>query len=271
MRPENRIPTGKLCRPRALLLDFGGVIVLTRHNPDWPGRLASHVAAQIEAQGAADPGLPETLIAEDIRSAAIADSHWKNAMSRPYAPRELRHEEFWGDFVAADWPAPARDAVVADAAELCRVMGHLRSERTLREGMLDLLDTARARSIPVGIVSNALAGQVHIDFLTERKLLDRFAAIVHSDAVAMRKPNPGMILHAAELLSVAPGDCWYVGDNYDRDVLCGRRAGVGGNILMEARKTYEPPYDLDLRPDAIVADPVGLLALFDRMTGEVAA
>ena len=72
-------------------------------------------------------------------------------------------------------------------------------------------------------------------------------------------------------LSVAPGDCWYVGDNYDRDVLCGRRAGVGGNILMEARKTYEPPYDLDLRPDAIVADPVGLLALFDRMTGEVAA
>ena len=34
MRPENRIPTGKLCRPRALLLDFGGVIVLTRHNPD---------------------------------------------------------------------------------------------------------------------------------------------------------------------------------------------------------------------------------------------
>ena len=271
MRPENRIPTGKLCRPKALLLDFGGVVVLTRHNPDWPELLAAHVAARLREANATDPPLSTTAIATDIRSAAIADSHWKNAMSRPYAPRELRHEEYWGDFVAADWPAPARDAVVADAAELCRVMGHLRSERTLRDGMLGLLDAARVRGIPVGIVSNALAGQVHVDFLIEHHLLDRFAAIVHSDAVAMRKPNPGMILHAAELLSVAPGDCWYVGDNYDRDVLCGQRAGVGGNILMEARKTYEPPYDLDLRPDAIVADPVSLLALFERATGEVAA
>lgn len=271
MRPENRIPTGRLCRPKALLLDFGGVVVLTRHNPDWPERLAAHVAALLRDVGATDPRLPTPSIAADIRAAAIADSHWKNAMSRPYAPRELRHEEYWGDFVAADWPAAARDAVVAEAAELCRVMGHLRSERTLRDGMLDLLDAARARSISVGIVSNALAGQVHVDFLTEHGLLDRFAAIVHSDAVAMRKPNPGMIEYAAGLLSVAPSDCWYVGDNYDRDVLCGRRAGVGGNILMEARKTYDPPYDLDLRPDAIVADPVGLLALFTRMTGEVAA
>ena len=38
-------------------------------------------------------------------------------------------------------------------------------------------------------------------------------------------------------------------------MLCGRRAGIGGNILMEAKGTWELPYELDLRPDAIVADP----------------
>jgi HAD superfamily hydrolase (TIGR01549 family) len=271
MKPENRVPTGRLCRPKALLLDFGGVIVLTRHNPDWPEKLARHVGERLAALGAAHEKLTEAFIAADIRFAAIADSHWKNAMSRPYAPRELRHEEFWGDFVAADWPKPAREAVVAEARELCRVMGHMRSVRTLRNGLIDLLDACDAAGVPVGIVSNALAGQVHLDILAEHGLTHRFATEVHSDAVEMRKPNPEMILLAARRLGVDAADCWYVGDNYDRDILCGIRAGAGGNILMEAKKTYEPPYELDIRPDAIVADPAGLLALFQRMTSEAAA
>lgn len=271
MKPENRVPTGRLCRPKALLLDFGGVIVLTRANPDWPEELARHVHERLAALGAAHEKLTAAFIAADIRAGAIADSHWKNAMSRLYAPRELRHEEFWGDFVAADWPEPARQAVMAEARELCRVMGHMRSVRALRNGLIDLLDACDAAGVPVGIVSNALSGQVHLDVLAEHGLVDRFAVEVHSDAVEMRKPNPEMILLAARRLGLDAADCWYVGDNYDRDILCGIRAGAGGNILMEARKTYEPPYDLDIRPDAIVADPAGLLALFQRMTSEAAA
>ena len=261
MTDNRRVPTGRLCRPKALLLDFGGVIVLTTKNPAWADELAGHVLALLEARGAV-AGLTAAMIAEDIKAGSIADSHWKNAMSRPLAPRELRYEEFWGDFVAADWPAEARDVVVAEAKELCRVMGHARSIRRLRDGMLDLLDAADAAGVPVGIVSNALAGQVHLDFLAEHGLAARFAVEVHSDAVGLRKPNPDMIRIAAERLDVPVDDCWYVGDNFDRDVLCGTRAGVGGNILMEAGKTYELPYDLRVRPDAIVADPVGLLDLF---------
>jgi HAD superfamily hydrolase (TIGR01549 family) len=271
MKPENRVPTGRLCRPKALLLDFGGVIVLTRRNPEWKQELARFVRERLAAADAAHEKLTEDFIVSDIASASIADSHWKNAMSRLYAPRELRWEEFWGDFVAADWPKSAHDVVVSEARELCRVMGNLKSVRTLRDGMIDLLDACDAEGVPVGIVSNALSGQVHLDFLVAHGLIDRFATEVHSDAVEMRKPNPEMILLAARRLGVDAADCWYVGDNYDRDVLCGIRAGVGGNILMEAKKTYEPPYELDIRPDAIVADPIGLLQLFKRATSEVAA
>ena len=50
-----------------------------------------------------------------------------------------------------------------------------------------------------------------------------------------------MIHLAARALGVTPADAWYVGDNFDRDVLCGRRAGVGGNILMEAKGTWDLP------------------------------
>ena len=192
-------------------------------------------------------------------------------MSRPFAPRELTHAEFWGDFVAADWPAPARAAVLADAPELCRRMGHLKSTRRLRPGMPELLAAADRAAIPVGIVSNALSGQVHLDWLAEHGLADRFAVMIHSDEARVRKANPEMILLATRALAIAPAEAWYVGDNLDRDVLCGRRAGVGGNILMEAKGTWDLPYELDLRPDAIVPDPRALLALVEAALSEAAA
>lgn len=78
--------------------------------------------------------------------------------------------------------------MVAGAAELCRVMGHMRRTATLRSGMLELLDAADAAGVPVGIVSNALSGAVHLDFLRQHDLLRRFAVEVHSDAVRIESP-----------------------------------------------------------------------------------
>ena len=266
---DRRLLSGrKLAAPRALLLDFGGVVVETAKVPGWEGLLAAEVARRLDGVAEApDPGQ----IARDIGFGVRADSRWKDAMSRPFAPRELTHAEFWGEFVAADWPAEARDAVVADAGELCRRMGHLRSARTLRDGMLDLLDVADAARVPVAIVSNALSGQVHLDWLTERGLEERFAVAIHSDAAGVRKPNPEMIWLATRALGVEPSEAWYVGDNFDRDVLCGRRAGVGGVILMEAKGTWDLPYELDLRPDAIVSGPRELHGLFAAVLAEVTA
>jgi hypothetical protein len=97
-------------------------------------------------------------------------------MSRPHAPAELTHREFWRDFVAADWPAQARELVSIEATPLCKLMGELRQ---------------------------------------------------------------------------------------DRDVVCGRRAGAGGVILMEARGTYERPYVVRDTPDATVADPGELTRLLN--------
>lgn len=251
-----------LRRPRALLLDFGGVIVETAKVPGWENTLAGRVAAVLAEAGA--PSLRPERIAADIAAGALADKHWKNAMSRLFAPRELGQEEFWSDFVAADWPVAARAAVTRRARELCEAMGHLRSKRTLRRGLIRLLDACDRKKVPIGIVSNALAGQVHLDFLEEHGLRRRFAVEIHSDAVRIRKPNPEMIWLATRALGIEPNEVWYVGDNFDRDVLCGRRAGVGGIILMEASSTYDKPYALaDIAPDAVVDDPAGLLSLFE--------
>ncbi|WP_033291765.1 HAD family hydrolase [Amycolatopsis jejuensis] len=252
---------GELTRPRALLLDFGGVVVTTTGKPGWHERLAGEIAGRLDRIPGV--GLPAGRIAVDIRNGADADSRWKDAMSRPAEPRELTHREFWADFVAADWPAPARAWVTVEATALCRRMGELRRDREFRPGLAGLLDAADAHGVPVGVVSNALCGIVHRDHLEHGGLSGRFAVQVYSDEVGIRKPNPRILGLAAEALGVPVGSAWYVGDNYDRDVLCARRAGAGAAILVEDDGTFCPPYPPQVAPDVQVPDLAALHRLLD--------
>lgn len=250
---------GQLTRPTALLLDFGGVVVATTRRPTWAHDMATELHISLCAAGSQQ--LTAEHIEADLRAGVTADAHWKNAMSRPAGPREMTYRRFWTEFVAADWPDAALAFVTAHAQPLCHRLGELKQDRTTRDGMSEVFDTCEELGIRVGIVSNALAGSVHRDYMTAHGLDKRVAVQVYSDEVAVRKPNPEMIRLTARALATDPADCWYVGDNYDRDVLCGRRAGVGATVLMEARGTYDRPYVVQAEPDAVVADPHGLLDL----------
>lgn len=256
----------QLIRPAALLLDFGGVVVATTNRPSWPEELAAELHRDLTAAGCHE--LSHEDIVSDLKAAAAADSHWKNAMSRPAAPAEMTAHRYWTQFVAADWPPAALAFVTAHALVLCHRQGELRQDRETRPGMDELLDAADGFGLPVAIVSNALSGSVHRDYLRNTGLDKRLALQVYSDEAGVRKPNPEMIHLAARALGVPASRTWYVGDNFDRDVLCGRRAGVGASVLMEARGTYERPYVVRVRPDAVVADPYGLrdllTAAFER-------
>ncbi|MFA1540655.1 HAD family hydrolase [Actinomadura monticuli] len=253
-----------LPKPRALLLDFGGVLVETSRRPGWSAALAKEVHASLIRAGchALDVAAVET----DIKAGVAADRCWKDAMSRPYAPPEMTHAAFWGDYVAADWPASARQLVIAHATPLCKRMGELRQERRIRPGIPELLDAADGLGIPCAVVSNSLSGAVHRDFTAATGLDGKLAFEVYSDEVGVRKPNPEMIWIATRALGIEPAVAWYAGDNFDRDVVCGHRAGVGGNILMVAKGTYDVPYEVRSRPDAIVDDGHGLLELLTNAT-----
>ncbi|MFC6881357.1 MULTISPECIES: HAD family hydrolase [Actinomadura] len=256
----SRVVSGRtLRRPRALLLDFGGVLVETSARPGWPAALAKEVHALLVRAGCRE--LDAAAVETDIKAGAAADKCWKDAMSRPYAPPEMTHAGFWCDYVAADWPAPARELVRAHASPLCKRMGELRQDRRVRPGIPELLDGAAALGVPCGVVSNALSGAVHRDHTEATGLAGKLAVEVYSDEAGVRKPNPEMVWIATRALGVRPEDAWYVGDNFDRDVVCGHRAGVGGNVLMVAKGTYDVPYEVRYRPDAVVDDGHGLLAL----------
>lgn len=251
-----------MIRPKALLLDFGGVIVETSRRPSWAAELAAEVHDLLHRAGFHGLGLDD--VESDIRAGARADKYWKDSTSRQFAPAEMTHRGFWADFVAGDWPEQARSLVIAEATPLCRRMGELRSDRKTRPALQELLAACWAHDVTPAVVSNALCGAVHRDYMALSGLDRQVAVQVYSDEVGVRKPNPEMILIACRALGVDPAETWYVGDNYDRDVVCGARAGVGATVLMVSRSTDEIPYKVRQSPQATVEDPRGLLNLLEE-------
>lgn len=94
----------------------------------------------------------------------------------------------------------------------------------LFDGIATMLDTLAARRLPFGIVTNK-ATRYTQKVVTALGLDVRAGAVVSGDTTAHPKPHPAPLLHAAELLGIAPAECVYVGDDL-RDVIAGNAAGM---------------------------------------------
>lgn len=250
----------KVIRPRAVLLDHGGVLARSVKRPERVQQLAERVHAMILAAGG-DP-LPVPEILADIRAGRSAYRAWKNGNVRRASPREIRHRELWGDFIATDWPVAARTLVEVEATPLCRALV-AESEKEVAPGMREFLNLCRDNGIALGLVSNTLIGAANRELGRGWGTDVYFGVQVHSDEVGRRKPDPEMVRIATRALGVDPAECWFVGDNYDRDVRCGIRAGVGTNVLLRPADRLDP--DARPQPDATVSDGHALVALLQRV------
>ncbi|WP_418907659.1 HAD family hydrolase [Glutamicibacter endophyticus] len=241
--------------PGGLLLDFGGVIVNSEKPVGWQQTVTESVLSLV-GEG---PLVPRERLLADITAGAVAAGLWRNAMSRPRYPRELDQESYVMDFIAADWPDEARATIVQHIAALCYLISSTKELRTLRDGIEELLAWCQQIGLPVAIVSNAMCGQVHRDYLAEQGLSHYFVAELYSDECGLRKPNPDFLHLGAQALNLDIADCWYVGDHLDRDVLCGTRAGIGANVLMPSPGSAARPYDVPVSADLVLGTPRDLL------------
>ena len=97
-------------------------------------------------------------------------------------------------------------------------------------GVAELLDAIEAVGSRWGIVTNKP------EYLA-RKILpalgwaSRSAILIGGDTLAQRKPHPLPLLHAAQVLGVAIGDCVYVGDD-QRDIDAARAAGMRSVVAL---------------------------------------
>src|SRR5699024_7064194 len=253
-RPDSPRPV--LPAPRALLLDFRGVVSSATPRLTWARELAEIVVARARAVGTV---LEADEVEDSLRVGRSALSLWKNAASRRLAPRELAPREIVEDFLLADLPSTVRGALPLDAQELLAAMAPLVAEPHLRPGLADPPTECGTRGIRLGIVSNARSGRAHRTILEDLRLTEAFGVQIYSDEVGIRKPHPDMIRLAAEALGVTPAEVWYVGDTLDRDVVAGRRAGVGAVVITRDRRTDHPPFRITDTPDLVLDTPEGLL------------
>lgn len=94
----------------------------------------------------------------------------------------------------------------------------------LYDGVTGLLQELAARGIQAGIVTNKPQALTQL-VLPYFPLLQALPVVVSGDTLAVAKPHPEPLLHAAELLQIPAHRCWYVGDA-ERDIQAGRAAGM---------------------------------------------
>ncbi|MER6115677.1 HAD family hydrolase [Streptomyces sp. NPDC001743] len=250
-----RSPGARSGPPRALLLDHGGVLIRSVKRPERMPAFADRVLAL--AGGLT--GLDRERVLHDIRTGRAAYGDWKNGNARRAAPREVTHRELWAEFIAADWPEAARAAVTAEATALCRGLVLAEGDKAHDPAVIQVLRLCREHGIRTGIVSNTLVGALNREMAAAGGIAPYLGVQVYSDETGHRKPGPHLLLLAARALGTDPADCWYVGDNYDRDVVCGIRAGVGRTVLMRPEARLDP--GARPQPDTVVHDGEGLLEL----------
>ncbi|MDF1587666.1 MAG: HAD-IA family hydrolase [Gammaproteobacteria bacterium] len=97
-------------------------------------------------------------------------------------------------------------------------------ESKLFEGMPEVLTALEQANITWGIITNKPA------FLTDPlikalQLTHRAACVVSGDTTPFSKPHPAPMLHACELINIAPEHCLYIGDAA-RDIEAGKNANM---------------------------------------------
>lgn len=130
----------------------------------------------------------------------------------------------------------------------------------LFDGVNELLQALSQRGIAWGIVTNKPARFTDrlvpaLPFATPPR------AIVSGDTTAAPKPDPRPMLHAAELMGIAPEHCVYVGDA-ERDIQAGHAVGMR-TVLAEWGYIAADDAPHDWGADLAIAQPTDLLAHLD--------
>jgi N-acetyl-D-muramate 6-phosphate phosphatase len=117
----------------------------------------------------------------------------------------------------ADYRAMRQEFLALYEQDICR-------ETRLFPGNPELLASIEERGLRWGIVTNKAERLARL-LLAKLGLAAHAACIVGGDSTPHIKPHPASLLHAAEVLNLAPKECMYLGDDL-RDIQAARAAGM---------------------------------------------
>ncbi len=117
--------------------------------------------------------------------------------------------ELWADFVAKHRPAQSLERLLEMKRD--RVLAILHRDQPVYAGLTELVEKLAPVS-RLGLASGSDRIVVEA-VLSLRDLRRHFSATVTASEVRRGKPNPEIFLRTAELLGVAPADCWVIEDS----------------------------------------------------------
>lgn len=163
-------------------------------------------------------GRHEQAFLEVVRELGYGATHgvkWEHYVGRS-------DHELWLDFVAKHKPPQPLDQLLRMKRE--RVLEILRREEPIFAGLPELVERLAA-VCQLGLASGSERPVVEA-VLSLQDLRRFFSATVTASDIQRGKPQPDIFLRTAELLGVAPADCWVIEDS---------KPGVAAGLAAEMR------------------------------------
>lgn len=113
------------------------------------------------------------------------------------------------------------------AAEIDRVFWDASSPGKPTEGIVDFLAFLKAKGIRTGVISNiTYAPEVVAERINRELPENEFEFIIATSGYLFRKPNKRIFELALEKADLSADEVWYIGDNYNCDVVGAQNAGI---------------------------------------------
>lgn len=94
-------------------------------------------------------------------------------------------------------------------------------------GIEDVLSELQRQGLKLGVVSNSMFTRTVLCYELERNnLLPLFRVIISSADYGLQKPHPVIFEAALAQMGCHPGETWFVGDNFAKDVIGASQAGM---------------------------------------------
>jgi 4-nitrophenyl phosphatase len=88
-------------------------------------------------------------------------------------------------------------------------------------------------------------------------------AVTNETPLIIGKPEPTMFLEAAAQMGLEPQECAAVGDRLDVDIVCAKRAGMIGVLVLSGMTTFDLLQDSTISPDLVFNDIVDMVEKWD--------
>lgn len=127
----------------------------------------------------------------------------------------------------------------------------------------DAWEALRSRGVRIGVLSNTIWPRAwHESWFARDGVLELIDAQVYSSDLPWAKPHPEIFTHAAGQLDLAPEQCAYLGDRRYEDVWGSQRTGMQGWWMPHDNLPADQIVDVTVTPEAVIAEPHDVLALF---------